>query len=275
MLARLNKLRKAWCPLIPIHSFASQIAFMAPEVQSEGRGALQSDLDACQKRIGYRFRDQQLLEAALTHASGASHRLASNERLEFLGDAILGAVVCEILFRRYPESLEGDLTRIKSVVVSRKTCADISEELRLQEFLILGKGMAADPKVPKSLLADVFESLIAAMYLDGGDAASRAFIEMHVGPQIEIAALCEIGGNYKSMLQQEAQRRRGLTPVYQLLDEKGPDHSKCFMISAVVGDVRYPPAWGRSKKEAEQRAAHNAISEILGEEIPYPTDGAI
>jgi ribonuclease III len=248
---------------------------MAPEVQSEDRGALQADLDACQERIGYRFRDQQLLEAALTHASGASHRLASNERLEFLGDAILGAVVCEILFRRYPESLEGDLTRIKSVVVSRKTCADLSEELRLQEFLILGKGMAADPKVPKSLLADVFESLIAAMYLDGGDAASRAFIEQHVGPQIEIAALCEIGGNYKSMLQQEAQRRRGLTPVYQLLDEKGPDHSKCFMISALVGDIRYPPAWGRSKKEAEQRAAHNAISEIFGEAIPYPTDGVM
>ena len=96
---------------------------MAPEVQSEDRGALQADLDACQERIGYRFQDQQLLEAALTHASGASHRLASNERLEFLGDAILGAVVCEILYRRYPESLEGDLTRIKSVVVSRKTCA--------------------------------------------------------------------------------------------------------------------------------------------------------
>lgn len=248
---------------------------MTAEVQSDDSGALQADLDACQERIGYRFQDRQLLEAALTHASGASHRLASNERLEFLGDAILGFVVCEILFRRYPEYLEGDLTRIKSVVVSRNMCAELSEEIGLQEFLILGKGMAADPKIPKSLLADVFESLIAALYLDGGDAAARGFIEKHVGPQIEIAALCEIGGNYKSMLQQEAQRRRGLTPVYQLLDEKGPDHSKCFMISAQVGDVRYPPAWGRSKKEAEQRAAHNAICEIQGDEIPYSTEGSI
>src|SRR5262249_48320040 len=100
-----------------------------------------SKFERCQQRIGYRFRDLALLEAALTHASGAQHRLASNERLEFLGDAILGAVVCEILFRRYPDYLEGDLTRIKSILVSRKTCAKLSQALGLKEFLILGKGM--------------------------------------------------------------------------------------------------------------------------------------
>ena len=109
-----------------------------------------------------------ILESALTHASGADHRLASNERLEFLGDAILGHVVCELLFHQFPQFLEGDLTKIKSVVVSRQTCAKISEALGLQEFLILGKGMTTHPAVPPSVLADVFESLIAAIYLDGG-----------------------------------------------------------------------------------------------------------
>src|SRR5690349_21331094 len=155
------------------------------------------ELERCERRIGYEFRDKGLLSAALTHASGAQHRLASNERLEFLGDAILGAVVCELLYCQYPEYLEGDLTKIKSVVVSRQTCAKISEALGLQEFLILGKGMTVHPSVPPSLLADVFESLAAAIYLDGGDAAARDFIQRYMGPEIELAAAGELGGNYK------------------------------------------------------------------------------
>jgi ribonuclease-3 len=219
-------------------------------------------LEACQTRIGYRFRSKQLLRAALTHASGADHRLASNERLEFLGDAILGAVVCELLFHQYPDYLEGDLTKIKSVVVSRQSCAKISSSLGLHEFLIVGKGMAANREVPPSLLADVFESLLAAIYLDGGDSQARRFIERHVGPEIEAAASGELGGNYKSLLQQLAQREFGNTPVYQLLDEKGPDHAKCFKVSALVGGQRYKSAWGRNKKEAEQRAARHALSEM-------------
>src|SRR5471030_767875 len=121
-------------------------------------------LARCERRIGYDFRDKSLLTAALTHASGAQHRLASNERLEFLGDAILGAVVCDLLYHQYPEYLEGDLTKIKSVVVSRLTCAKVSESLGVEEFLVLGKGMTTHPNVPPSLLADVFESLVAAIY---------------------------------------------------------------------------------------------------------------
>ena len=194
-----------------------------------------------------------MLGAALTHASGAQHRLASNERLEFLGDAILGAVVCELLYCQYPDYLEGDLTKIKSVVVSRQTCTKISEALGLQEFLILGKGMSSHPGVPPSLLADVFESLAAAIYLDGGDAAAREFIQRFMGPEIELAAAGELGGNYKSLLQQMAQRENGSTPTYQLLDEKGPDHSKCFKISAQIGHSQFQAAWGRNKKEAERR----------------------
>jgi ribonuclease-3 len=157
-------------------------------------------------------------------------------------------------------------------VVSRQTCAKISEALGLQDFLILGKGMTTHPTVPPSVLADVFESLIAAVYLDGGDHAARDFIEKYIGPEIELAAGGELGGNYKSLLQQLAQRDFGTTPTYQLLDEKGPDHSKCFKVAAQIGRDRYQPAWGRNKKEAEQRAARNALSELNEEPPPYPSD---
>jgi ribonuclease-3 len=226
----------------------------------------------CERRLGYAFRDRSLLRAALTHASGAEHRLASNERLEFLGDAILGFVVCEMLYRQFPDYLEGDLTKVKSVVVSRQTCAKVSEALGLQEFLILGKGMTTHPSVPPSVLADVFESLLAAIYLDGGEQAARQFNTAYIGPEVELCAAGELGGNYKSLLQQFAQREFGSTPTYHLLDEKGPDHSKCFKVAAQVGGYRYQPAWGRNKKEAEQRAASNALSEINGEPATFPSD---
>ena len=242
------------------------------ETESPADAQQQADYERLERRIGYVFNDKELLRAALTHASGASHRLRSNERLEFLGDAIMGAVVCEILYRQYPDYLEGDLTKIKSVVVSRQTCAKLSEALGLEKFLVLGKGMTTHPSVPPSLLADVFESLIAAIYLDGGDEASRAFIETYMAPEIELAAGGDHSGNYKSLLQQLAQRERGQTPTYTLLDEKGPDHSKCFKIAAQVGRTRFPAAWGRNKKEAEQRAAQNALAELNGEAVPYPSD---
>ncbi|MFO7904324.1 MAG: ribonuclease III, partial [Pirellulaceae bacterium] len=219
-------------------------------------------LDACQERIEYQFRDVGLLKAALTHASGADHPRASNERLEFLGDAILGAIVCEMLFHQYPEHQEGNLTKIKSVVVSRQSCAKISHSLGLREFLILGKGMATTHEVPSSVLADVFESLLAAIYLDGGNGAAWGFIERYLGPEIEAAASSALGGNYKSLLQQRVQRDFGSTPVYRLLEEQGPDHVKCFKVSAVVDGQPFEPAWGRTKKEAQQQAACHALSEL-------------
>ena len=122
------------------------------------------------------------------------------------------------------------------------------------------------------ILADVFESLVAAIYLDAGYEPTREFIERLIGPEIEPADAGEFGNNYKSQLQQFAQREHGVTPVYQLLDEKGPDHSKCFKISAQVAKEHFPPAWGRSKKESEQRAAHNAINQLLGEDVPYSSE---
>jgi len=189
--------------------------------------------------------------------------------MEFLGDAILGAVVCEQLYHRFPDFLEGDLTKLKSVVVSRLTCAKISRQLGFADFLILGKGMTTSPDVPMSVLADVFESLVAAIYLDGGNDAAADFIKRHMTEEIELAAAGETGNNFKSQLQQFAQREHGVTPTYQLVDEKGPDHCKCFKISAQVGRQRFPAAWGRSKKESEQRAAHNAMSMLEGGTAPH------
>ncbi len=229
-------------------------------------------LERCQQRLGHQFRDLQLLESALTHASGADHRLSSNERLEFLGDAVLGSVVCEQLYRQFPDQLEGDLTKLKAIVVSRQTCAKISQALGLREFLVLGKGMTTNPVVPPSVLSDVLESLIAAIYLDGGMERARDFVLAYFGPEIESASSGDLGGNYKSLLQQFAQRENGVTPTYHLIDEKGPDHSKCFKMSAQIGRQRFAPAWGRSKKESEQRAAHNAICELRGDAVPYPSE---
>jgi len=234
----------------------------------------QSRLAVCQRRIGYQFNNIAYLEAAFTHASGADHRLASNERLEFLGDAILGKIVCEELYHQFPEFLEGDLTKLKSIVVSRQTCAKISQALGLREFLVLGKGMTVHPAVPQSVLSDVLESLIAAIYLDGGIEPTKEFVLAYLGPEIESAASGDTGGNYKSLLQQFSQREHGVTPTYHLLDEKGPDHSKCFKMTAQIGQTRFPPAWGRSKKESEQRAAHNAICHLRGDPLEFPSDDA-
>ena len=230
-------------------------------------------LEDCQTAISYRFHRPDLLRAALTHTSSADTRLASNERLEFLGDAVLGLVVCEQLYKVFPEYQEGDLTKVKSAVVSRRTCARISQLLNLGEYLFLGKGMHLEATMPANLLAEVFESLVAAIYLDGGLEAVTPFILKYVGPEIEEVAEGAHAGNYKSHLQQIAQRQFNETPQYVLLDEKGPDHSKCFKVAAFIDKHHtFPPAWGRNKKEAEQKAAMNALAHIAGETIPYKTD---
>ena len=229
-------------------------------------------IDACEQRIEYVFKDKALLRSALTHASGAQHRLASNERLEFLGDAILGAVVCEMLFHQYPEYLEGDLTKIKSVVVSRQTCAKISGELGLEEFLILGKGMTTHPKVPPSLLADVFESLVAAIYLDGGHAAARQFIERYIGPEIELAAAGESGRQLtsrccSSLPSASTARRRPIS----FSTRKGPttaSASRSRRRSAAIDISR--PGGATRKKPSSGRPAMRA-RELEGEAVPFPS----
>ena len=224
-------------------------------------------LAACEERIGYRFNDRRLLEEAVTHASGASHRLASNERLEFLGDSILGFVVCSRLYQEFPELLEGDLTRIKSAVVSRETCSRISIELGLVDFLIVGKGMAVNRPVPNSVLSDMFESLVAAIFLDGGIDPARSFLNTWIGPEIEKVVAGEEGSNHKSLLQQLAQGAYGIAPTYEVIDEVGPDHNKEFQVRAQIGRRRYSPAWGRNKKEAEQGAAEKALESLRADGV--------
>lgn len=240
--------------------------------QHESPRTLDEKLAFCQQALGYAFRDRGLLERCLTHSSLASHRLASNERLEFLGDAILGAVVCEMLFRRFPEEPEGELTRLKSSLVSRRTCAKVSQQLGLERSLLLGKGLRTHERIPSSIIAAVFESLVAGVYLDGGHEAARELIERLMSAELDEIAEEDQLHNYKSLLQQHAQKAFNETPVYRLLDEKGPDHSKCFKVAAVIGATAYPPAWGNNKKQAEQRAACNALSELEGREIPYVPD---
>lgn len=226
-------------------------------------------MELCQQQISYRFKDCSLLLSALTHASGATNRLFSNERLEFLGDAVLGFTICEWLFHRHPEYQEGELTQIKSAVVSRRTCAKVSRKLGLEACLILGKGMQQSAGVPKSLLSDVYEALIAAVYLDGGWEASREFIIGTLADELNLAVQGHSVGNYKSALQQLAQRDHGSAPCYRLVQEQGPDHSKSFKISAEVSGRQFTAAWGRNKKDAEQRAAGNALAELRGDEPPY------
>jgi ribonuclease-3 len=241
------------------------------------------EVRTCEQKLGYVFREPKLLQAALTHASGAPYRLASNERLEFLGDAILGMIICELLYHRYPKHSEGDLTKIKSVVVSRQTCARIARRLELDQHLVLGKGMSSSFKLPTSLLAGVFESLVAAIYLDGGMSAVRVFIERTVTEEIDGTVESEHGHNYKSLLQQWAQREYNTTPTYSLVDERGPDHRKSFKVSARIGGQEYAPAWGANKKEAEQKAALNALHALggttadqqLGPPPPEPIDDSV
>jgi len=219
-------------------------------------------LSDCQAAIGYRFEDQSLLVRCLTHSSIAKTRLDSNERLEFLGDAILGTVISELLYHRFPQEPEGELTRIKSIIVSRNTCADVAARLELERFLLLGKGLTAFESIPPSILSAAVESLVAGIYLDGGLSEAQKFVESSFALELGDAVGAEHGKNYKSLLQQFSQKTLGETPVYRLLDEKGPDHSKCFEVAAVVGDQVFPSAWGPNKKDAEQQAASNALQAI-------------
>jgi len=214
-------------------------------------------LQQIEQAIGYEFSDKNLLARAFTHSSAVDNRLLSNERLEFLGDAVLAVVICQTLFERFSGYLEGDLTKIKSMLVSRGTCARISRQLGLQKFLKVGKGMISSRALSGSLAAGVLETIIAAIYIDGGFDTAQSFSSL-----IERADAEQAQGNYKSLLQQYSQEQSNVTPIYVLLDEKGPDHNKCFELEVVIADRHFPSAWGTNKKEAEQKAAFNALVEL-------------
>ena len=229
-------------------------------------------LQQIEQITGHTFSDKSILDQAFTHSSAVDDRLHSNERLEFLGDAVLALVICESLFERFPEYLEGDLTKIKSKLVSRETCAQISGRLGLQEFLIVGKGMVSNRALSGSLAAGVLETVIAAIYVDGGFGAARDFILRIFNDLLEQADAEQAQGNFKSLLQQYAQERFNATPSYVLLDEKGPDHNKCFELEVMISDHHFPSAWGTNKKEAEQKAAFNALLELGVLEQPVIKD---
>ena len=233
--------------------------------------AQQEAVNQCQELLEYQFSDLDILARALTHSSVAHNRQDSNERMEFLGDAVLALVVCHELYDHPDELTEGEMTKVKSAVVSRSTCAIVAEEIGLCDQLFLGKGMSRRGELPMSVAAAVFESIIGAIYLDGGLEPAKDFILLHINPHIDEALANEHQQNYKSMLQQHAQRRMGLTPDYQLLDEKGPDHSKCFEVAVVIEGRHFPSAWGMTKKQAEQGAAQLALAELgllSGEDFP-------
>jgi ribonuclease-3 len=221
-----------------------------------------SELERCQELISYRFQDPSLLSQALLHASAADSRSQSNERMEFLGDAVLGLVICQELYRRAPDLPEGELTKIKSSVVSRQTCAQVSDEHGITGMLRLGKGISASSVLPTSLGAAALEAVIGAIYLDGGLEPAREFILKRMGPAIDAAMASRHQRNYKSLLQQHAQRCWNVTPQYEVLDEKGPEHAKCFEVAVRLNGRRHASAWGGSKKQAEQLAALAALHEL-------------
>lgn len=221
-----------------------------------------SMLDVAEKMVGHQFSDPNLLQQALTHASLTDDRLKSNERLEFLGDAVLGMIVCKFLHDRFSDLLEGEMTKVKSTVVSRQACAEIATAMGLDELLMLGKGMATRDHLPMSVVAAVYEAVIGAVYLDAGLDVVEQLILRDMEERIHHAAASGHHSNFKSVLQQVAQQIFSKTPTYTLLDEQGPDHAKCFEIAVSIGTRRFEACWGASKKSAEQEAALNALIEL-------------
>jgi ribonuclease-3 len=219
-------------------------------------------LQQIEQITGYEFSNRNLLHKAFLHSSAVEYRSLSNERLEFLGDSVLAVVICQALFERFPNYLEGDLTKIKSMLVSRRTCARLAGQLGFQEFLKVGKGMSHSRALKGSLAAGVFEAVIGAIYIDGGFEAARTFLLRTFASIIDRVDAQQTQGNFKSLLQQHAQQNLNATPVYELLDEKGPDHDKCFELEVVIDERHFPSAWGTNKKEAEQKAAFNALVEL-------------
>ena len=229
-------------------------------------------IEIAESIAGYTFKDKTLLEQALSHSSAVDQRHQSNERLEFLGDAVLGFVVCNETFQRFPDFEEGDMTKVKSTVVSRKVCAEIALELDLNRILQVGKGMSGGD-LPSSVSGAAYEAIIGALYLDGGFQEAQKFIRETIGARINDAASSTHQDNYKSVLQQVGQKIAGNAPSYVVLDEKGPDHAKCFEICVELSGKRYTSKWGPSKKQAAQLAALEALKELdFAEELE---DGSV
>ncbi len=213
-------------------------------------------------RLGYRFRDPALLERALTHASfGHEVQAPDYERLEFLGDAVLAFVVAERMYRADPEATEGDLTRRKQSVVRAEALAEAARRIGLGEALRLGKGEeSTGGRTKASLLADAFEAVLGAVYLDRGIRSARAFVNRHLG--LEMGAVLQakdVAEDYKTRLQEWAQARWRVTPRYRIVSASGPAHAQEFVAEVLVEDSVIGEGAGRSRKQAEQQAARAAL----------------
>jgi ribonuclease III len=230
---------------------------------------LRDEFDELQTRLGYRFRDRGMLEHALTHrsraAEDASGGVADNESLEFLGDAVLGLVVADILFHQFPHYDEGQKSKIKAAVVSTHSLAQQAARLRLGEHLILGRGEEKTGGRDKpALLADAYEAIIAAVYLDGGLEAAEAFLRRELKEAIDEGSAPTFARDCKSALQERLQGLGRPLPEYRLAGEDGPDHRKTFTVEVAVAGEVLGIASGRAKKEAEQEAARLALARLDG-----------
>ncbi len=218
-----------------------------------------------ESRLGYVFRDSRLLENALTHSSYANERegLSSNERLEFLGDAVLGFCSAKNICRLYPAMPEGEMTRLRAELVCEASLHAVAKELRLSQVIRLGRNEECNGGRERvSILADAVEAIIAAIYLDGGLEPAEAFIEGRILRDLE-AGRQPVRTDYKTQLQELLQREGGAAPRYAIIGESGPDHNKTFTARTLLHDGAYADGQGKSKKEAEQAAAKAALA-LLG-----------
>jgi ribonuclease III len=229
---------------------------------------LRNEFDGLQRAIAYRFRDSGLLEHAMTHTSRANEDVSGgvtdNESLEFLGDAVLGFVVADLLFREFPDCDEGEKSKMKAMLVSTATLARQAERLQLGDHLLLGRGEEkTGGRRKQALLADGYEALIAAVYLDGGIEQARAFIERELSGLVDdLRRHGAAGQDYKSALQELVQAGSRPLPEYRLVGTLGPDHQKLFEVEVVVAGESLARATGPSKKEAEQEAARLALNRL-------------
>ena len=219
------------------------------------------DLEAA---IGYRFQNITLLQNALSHSSYANeywhNSLKSNERLEFLGDSILGMVVAEHLYRNFPDRPEGELTRMRADMVCEQALAVVANRLELGKHLLLGHGEEQEGRTRASILADAVESVIAASFLDGGMDAARAFIEKFILCNVPVTRLHN--ADYKTALQELVQQKKNQQLSYVLTGESGPDHNKCFQVAVFLNGEQVGQGSGSSKKRAEQDAARVALETL-------------
>jgi ribonuclease III len=230
---------------------------------------LGEEFAALERAIDYHFRDSGLLEHALTHTSRAnedvSGGVADNESLEFLGDAVLGFIVADLLFREFPEFNEGQKSKVKASLVSAATLARLGDRLQLGSYLLLGRGEEkTGGRQKQALIADAYEALIAAIYLDGGIDKARRFVLRELRPLIADVRRLGAAGDYKSVLQELLQAAERPLPEYRVTGTIGPDHRRNFEVEVVVQGETLASGIGSSKKEAEQEAARVALETLKG-----------